>query len=236
MTTALEQAGRAAGRWPAPILAVASPQHPAVPRDELLRSGVDLCPYSDGLSALLGIGHDLPAAVIAPTDMTGVPLMQFTEAVTAWARIPVLVALGNEPNAADTAYSALEHGARALLPLPYLARDVLVALQNAGVRHHHRTLAPPPSTALELDPVAVRIRVHGAEIRCNVRQFQILAALQEAEGRVMPLTELAAAVGATRETAKSMLIRLRARVRQVDPEVADRIQTVSGSGYRLANR
>jgi hypothetical protein len=56
--------------------------------DHLLANGIDLRPYADGPSALLGLMAEDPAAVLAPTDLIGVDFENFVRAIVAWSDIP----------------------------------------------------------------------------------------------------------------------------------------------------
>ena len=82
-------------RWPYRVVAVESPSGMLTRSgyDHLLANGIDLRPYADGPSALLGLMAEDPAAVLAPTDLIGVDFENFVRAIVAWSDIPVIVGL-----------------------------------------------------------------------------------------------------------------------------------------------
>ena len=108
-------------RWPYRVIAVESPSHmlTRISYDHLLASGIDLRPYADGPSALLGLMAEDPAAVLAPTDLIGVDFRRFVQAIVAWSDIPVIIGLTNDEESHQRAFRGLEAGARGLLGLPF---------------------------------------------------------------------------------------------------------------------
>ena len=85
-------------RWPYRVIAIESPSGMLTrsSHDSLLASGIDLRPYADGPSALLGLMAEDPAAVLAPTDLIGVDYLRLIRAIVAWSDIPVIIGLTND--------------------------------------------------------------------------------------------------------------------------------------------
>ena len=87
--------GLGAIRWPYRVIAVES-QSGMLTRsghDDLLATGIDLRPYADGPSALLGLMAEDPAVILAPTDLIGVDYLRFVRAIVAWSEIPIIIGL-----------------------------------------------------------------------------------------------------------------------------------------------
>ena len=97
-------------RWPYRVIAVESPSRMLTPcgNDRLLASGIDLRPYADGPSALLGLMAEDPGAVLAPTDLIGVDFLRFVRAIVAWSDIPVIIGLTDDEESHQRAF----HGPR----------------------------------------------------------------------------------------------------------------------------
>src|SRR5215207_9030568 len=101
-------------RWPYRVIAIESPSRllTCSSQDHFLASGIDLRPYADGASALLGLMAEDPAAVLAPTDLIGVDFLRFVRAIVAWSDIPVIIGLTDDEESRQRAFRALEAGAR----------------------------------------------------------------------------------------------------------------------------
>jgi hypothetical protein len=108
-------------RWPYRVVAVESPSRMLTrcSYDHLLTIGIDLRPYADGPSALLGLMAEAPAAVLAPTDLIGVDFGRFVQAIVAWSDIPVIVGPTNDEESHQRAFHGLGAGARGLVGLPF---------------------------------------------------------------------------------------------------------------------
>jgi DNA-binding response OmpR family regulator len=224
--------------WPLRLLAIDSAAHLSVERrDGAMSHGIELSPYSDGLAALLGMNQDDPDAILAPTDMKGVGLIPFLDAVVAWGDVPVIVGVGAEPTAAEVATQAIAHGARSLLALPFHPTDLLMTLRNLGFAHHRdrpaQTLAAGP---LLLDPQAFRVTLEGVPIPFSVREFQLLQYLMAHADRIVSANELATysgeSAGSTADGVRTSIKRLREKLEKVQPGSGLFVETVIGLGYR----
>ena len=122
-------------RWPYRVIAVESPSRTLTPcgNDRLLASGIDLRPYADGASALLGLMAEDPAAVLAPTDLIGVDFLHFVRAIVAWSDIPVIIGLTDDEESHQRAFQGLEAGARGLLGLPFDSEQLTSAIRHLGL-------------------------------------------------------------------------------------------------------
>ncbi len=205
-------------------------------RSDFSDHGIDLLPYSDGTSALLDLTTRPPDAVIAPTDMVGVDLLRFVDAVTTWAAIPVIVTLDSTETASELAFSALRVGARGLLPAPFTAKQLAAALMHvtgATVRFS----AVVQVGEVTLDPQAHRVTHAGTEIPFSPRDFQILYRLLSEAPRVVSVDELVRDgrdTGATENGVRTAIMRIRRRLEGAHPLGTSPILTVPGIGYRIA--
>jgi DNA-binding response OmpR family regulator len=128
----------------------------------------------------------------------------------------------------------LEIGADDYLTKPFSPRE-LVARIKAILR---RSDGRPGSRSLEagtvrLDPAARRVRVGEDEVELTVTEFNLLAALMSASGRVVERAELMASAWGQADYAASRTVdvhvaQLRAKLGEHCP-----IETVRGVGYRV---
>ncbi|HSP74854.1 MAG TPA: winged helix-turn-helix domain-containing protein [Cryobacterium sp.] len=207
---------------------------------DLLRQGIELHPYSEGVAALLGLSQEEPAAIIASTDMRGVDILQFIDAVSAWANVPVLVGVAGGPESYEVAFHALEHGARALLALPFTAQGLADTLHQLGafgprLGDSALTLSVGPIT---LEPQSFRVRGDGAFVPLTPRELQLLKYLMNASPRVVTAEELTAGHGIYDDGSvagtRVALGRLRKKLHTASPAAAATLETIRGLGYRVA--
>lgn len=228
-------------QWPIRVLAITSSMPlTSATRADLMRRGMELQPYSDGTAALLGFSDDEPSAIVAPTDMHGVELVPFIDAVIAWSDVPVVVGLGPETESHETAYRALEHGARALIGLPFTSQGLSDVLRQLGV--FTPGLSGPAITltvgAMTLDPLSFRATVDDMPVPLTPREFQLMKYLMNQAPRVVSVEELTnghnvycdGTVAGTRVA----ILRLRKKLTAVSPKAAAMLGTIRGVGYRIS--
>lgn len=227
-------------RWPARVLAVESSG--ILSRDgrsELLHHGIELCVYADGLSALLGFGDEQPSVVVAPTDMTGVDLVDFVSAVTAWSQVPIIVGLGREEGANEHAYRGLEQGARSLIALPFRGPELSTALRTLGVvaTGGSDSAARIAIGPLSLDPQAFVATIDGKPLVLTPREFHVLKYLMTQAHRVVSPEELSeqhSVYGdANVEGTRVVVLRIRRKLDAASPGASAMLQTLRGIGYRI---
>ena len=151
-------------RWPYRVIAVESPSGMLTPscHDDLLATGIDLRPYADGASALLGLMAEDPAAVLAPTDLIGVEFRRFVRAIVAWSDIPVIIGLWNDEGSHQHAFHGLEAGARGLV-----LKTMCSPESEGKIKNRIRSTSPSricrwPSTAPALRWIRARLARLGA--------------------------------------------------------------------------
>ncbi|TFD31997.1 response regulator transcription factor [Cryobacterium cryoconiti] len=228
-------------RWPIRVLMIGSDANLGQESStDLLRQGIELHPYSEGAAALLGLSQEEPAAIIAPTDMRGVEILQFIDAVSAWADVPVIVGVAGDTESYELAFHALEHGARALLALPFTAQSLADTLHQLGA--YGPRLGDPALTLtvgpIILEPQAFRVKVDGKFVALTPREFQLLKYLMNETPRVVTAEELTAGHGIYDDGSvagtRVALGRLRKKLQTASPEAASVLETVRGLGYRVA--
>lgn len=224
-------------RRPVSVLVIDSRGAPLSPGLEMRTVGIELTACSSGLAALLSIGEAAPDAVIVPTDLAGVDLLDFVDAVTAWSDAAVIVGIGADPDGPNAAYTALERGARGLVSLPLTASALAMATVNLSLglgAHAHADVLTVG--ALRLDRGALRATVGTATAQLTLRQMQTLQYLMNEAPRFVSLEELARDVdpGSPVRIASMKTAMSRLRRALTDASVpANIIQVSRGTGYRV---
>jgi DNA-binding response OmpR family regulator len=228
-------------RWPYRVVAVESPSGMLTRSgyDHLLANGIDLRPYADGPSALLGLMAEDPAAILAPTDLIGVDFENFVRAIVAWSDIPVIIGLTNGEESHQRAYQGLDAGARGLVGLPCNPDQLASAVRHFGLTrtksaaiHHHGSV--------ELDVQAHQVRVAGTAVRLTPREFELVKYLLAQAPRVVSAAEIAAVVGDEQHLVGAVRVRkyvqnLRRKLGETRPGQPAVLETVRGLGYRLVD-
>ena len=230
--------GLGAIRWPYRVIAVESPAG-ALTRsshDDLLASGIELRPYADGPSALLGLMAEDPAAVIAPTDLIGVDFQCFVGAIVAWTDIPVIIGLTKDEESQRRAFQGLDAGARGLLWLPFDSDQLTSAIRHLGLTRTE-SAAILQYGSIELDMQAHRVRVSGREVHLAPREFALVQYLLAEAPRLVSVAEIAAVIGANQPAGP---VRVRKYVQNLRRKLTETgqpavLENVHGLGYRLVD-
>ena len=231
----------AAIRWPYRVIAVESPSQMLTRSsyDHLLTNGIDLRPYADGPSALLGLMAEDPAAVLAPTDLIGVDFERFVRAIVAWSDTPVIVGLTNDEESHQRAFHGLEAGARGLVGLPFNPEQLTSAIRHLGLTRTE-SAAVLHHGSVELDVQAHQVRVAGTAVRLTPREFELVKYLLAQAPRVVSAAEIAAVVGDDQHLVGPVRVRkyvqnLRRKLGETRPGQPAVLETVRGLGYRLVD-
>jgi DNA-binding response OmpR family regulator len=132
---------------------------------------------------------------------------------------------------------ALELGADDFVEKPYDPRELLARIQNLLRRCGKPSLRAVPIGSFHLDAPGRRLLDHeGVEIELTRGEFDLLAALMEAKGRVLTradLSEIVSPDGTTvcSRSVDTLVSRLRKKLAD-DPKHPALLQTVPGVGYR----
>ena len=231
----------AAIRWPYRVIAVESPSQMLTRSsyDHLLTNGIDLRPYADGPSALLGLMAEDPAAVLAPTDLIGVDFERFVRAIVAWSDTPIIVGLTNDEESHQRAFHGLEAGARGLVGLPFNPDQLTSAIRHLGLTRTE-SAAVLHHGSVELDVQAHQVRVAGTAVRLTPREFELVKYLLAQAPRVVSAAEIAAVVGDDQHLVGPVRVRkyvqnLRRKLGETRPGQPAVLETVRGLGYRLGD-
>ncbi len=203
----------------------------------MLRVGIDLRIYSDAPSALLAIGANRPQVVLAPTDMAGIDVGEFTAVITRTAGLPVLVGVLSTPDSQISAYHALERGARGMTPLPFTPRSLSTAVGQLGFLET-ADAGELRCGSLTLNPQSLRVTIEATSVHLAPKEFAVLKYLMSEAPRVVNVEEIAAAQddfldGDTTRT-RLAIMRTRKKLTEAAPHLPVLIETVRGLGYRMS--
>jgi DNA-binding response OmpR family regulator len=228
-------------RWPYRVIAVESPSRMLTcsSLDHLLSSGIDLRPYADGASALLGLMAEDPAAVLAPTDLIGVDFLCFVRAVVAWSDVPLIIGLADDEDSRQRAFHGLEAGARALLGLPFDTEHLTSAIRHLGLTRT-ASAAILHYGSIDVDMQAHTVQVSGTAVHLSPRELAVVAYLLAEAPRVVPAVEIAVVLGTDHQVVSPMRIRkyvqnVRRKLSEARPGQPAVLETVRGLGYRLVD-
>ena len=211
-------------------------------RTYLEREGYRVAEALDGRSALAAIALEAPALVVLDVMLPEVDGLSIVRAVRRTGRTPIIM-LSARGTTADR-IAGLAAGADDYLPKPFSPAELVVRVQ----RVLERSTGPAAAAAAGPDRVLRRgdlvldrdrheVTVAGRDPSLTALEFRVLAALLEADGRVLSRDQLMDAVYPGGEavvldrTIDALVKRLREKLG--DDAVRPRyVMTVRGVGYR----
>jgi two-component system OmpR family response regulator len=149
-------------------------------------------------------------------------------------RLPVIVVTSRP----EDKITALELGADDYLDKPYHPRELLARVHNALRRSRNPGAQTFRCGAFQLDSAGRRLLdAQGAEVSLTRGEFNLLAALVEAKGRIVSRADLAELIsadgaGVGGRSVDVLVSRLRQKL-ETDPRNPSLLLTASGHGYRL---
>lgn len=226
-------------KWPLRVMVVSAaapligPQEPGT-----LHGGLDVRAYSEGAAALLALSSEDPAVVVASTDLVGVELVRFVEAVVAWCDVPVVVGLTDGIEASERAFAALERGARSILRVPFTGAELAATVKGLGFQARDEE-QPVTVGRITVEPLAYRAKVAGTVVHLTPRELELLKYLMVNTPRVISVDELAEALAVYGDgsvgNARVLVTKVRKKLSVVDSAAGELVQTVHGLGYRVSD-
>lgn len=212
------------------------PKIVALVRAYLISGGFDVVTAADGAEALRLIHQRLPRLVVLDLMLPEVDGMQVTREVRQWSDVPILMLTAR--GTVQDRISGFGEGADDYLGKPF-APSELVARVRAILRR-----APAGAAGrrlrhgdLEIDLDRHEVLQDGRLIDLSALEFRLLAALVEADGRVLTRDRLLDvlsgpdAEGVMERSVDVYVGRLRGKLGD-DPERPRYVATVRGAGYR----
>lgn len=201
----------------------------------LRREGFDVREAA-GVAACRAALRAWPAdVVILDLGLPGEDAIAFAQQLRAEDRVAVLVI--TQDNCIDTKVAALETGADDYLHKPVHFRELAARVQNLVRRSGAGAVGAYDLGAWRIDLGARRVsRLAGGEEAASLTrgEFDLLAALVLAQGRVVTRDKLAAAVGGAADSDPRSVDALVSRIRRklARSEDCELILTAPGVGYR----
>ncbi len=211
-------------------------------RTYLEREGYRVVEASDGRSALAAIALEAPALVVLDLMLPEVDGLAILRAVRRTDRTPIVM-LSARGSTADR-IAGLTEGADDYLPKPFSPAELVVRIKRVLERAGRPVAATPAAPIiargdLVLDRDRHEATVAGRSVELTALEFRLLAALVEAEGRVLTREQLMDAIYGSGEvfvldrTIDALVKRLRDKLHD-DAERPRYVATVRGVGYRAA--
>jgi DNA-binding response OmpR family regulator len=210
-------------------------------RTYLEREGFRVVEASDGRSALAAIALDPPLLVVLDLMLPEVDGLSIVRAVRRTDRTPIVM-LSARGSTADR-IAGLTEGADDYLAKPFSPAELVARIRRVLDRAGQPTTTRPAQVLrhgdLVLDLDRHETAVAGKPVELTALEFRLLAALIEADGRVLTRERLMDAIYGDGEafvldrTVDAMVKRLREKLSD-NTEQPRYIATVRGVGYRAA--
>ncbi len=230
----------------APILVVDDdPKIVALVRMYLERERFPVVTASDGHAALRAIEDQAPRLVVLDLMIPELDGFAVIRRARALGEVPILI-LSARGAVADR-IQGLSEGADDYLPKPFSPAELVLRVKTILRRAERPASATPASDeVLELANLALdagrhRVTVDGDDVVLSAVELRLLAALLDADGRVLSRMQLLDAVygeaeGEVTDRAIDQYVkRLREKLGD-DPAAPRYVETVRGTGYRAAGR
>jgi len=211
-------------------------------RTYLEREGFRVVEASDGRSALASIALDPPLLVVLDLMLPEVDGLSIIRAVRRTDRTPIVM-LSARGSTADR-IAGLTEGADDYLAKPFSPAELVARIKRVLDRAGQPSTATPPAQVLRHGDLVLDLDRHettvaGKPVVLTALELRLLAALLEADGRVLTRERLMDAIYGDGEafvldrTVDAMVKRLREKLGD-DTERPQYIATVRGVGYRAA--
>jgi DNA-binding response OmpR family regulator len=214
-------------------------------RTYLERAGYRVVEAADGRTALAAIALEAPALVVLDVMLPEVDGLAVLKAVRRTDRTPIIILSAR--GLVDDRITGLAAGADDYLPKPFSPAELVLrverilerAAEGGGTARSSHPREPIRHADLVLDPDRHEVRIDGQLIPLTAVEFRLLAALLQADGRVLTRDQLLDAVYGQDEaeildrTVDVHIGRLRDKLGD-DADAPRYVATVRGVGYRAA--
>jgi len=200
---------------------------------------IDVITAGDGPRGLVALHKNRPDLVLLDLmlpGMDGLEVCRKIRATPEWARLPVIMLTAKGEDVDKVV--GLEVGADDYLAKPFNPRELLARIR--AVLRRTSPVATPPRLRvgrLELDFAAREVTVNGKRRVLTHHEFELLATLARAAGRVLSREQILEALKGQAEAFDRSIdvhiAKLRAKL-ETDPKEPRYIKTVRGVGYMLA--
>jgi DNA-binding response OmpR family regulator len=226
-----------------PILVVDDdPKIVTLVRTYLERERYPVVTAGDGRTALRLIEEAAPRLVVLDLMIPELDGLAVIRAARELGEVPILVLSAR--GAVGDRILGLSEGADDYLPKPFSPAELVVRVRTILRRTERRAAGIPPGTTLVLgdlavDPARHEVTVAGEGILLSALELRLLAALLEADGRVLTRDWLLDAIHGdgegdiTDRAIDQYVKRLREKLGD-DPAEPRYVATVRGAGYRAA--
>jgi two-component system alkaline phosphatase synthesis response regulator PhoP len=211
-------------------------------RDYLTDAGYRVSTARSGHEALDQVRSIRPDLIVLDLGLPGLDGLDVTRTIRRTSSVPIII-LTARSDEADRVVG-LELGADDYLVKPFSPRELLARVR-AVLRRSGRAAEPGderPMTAGELtvDPARRRVTVGGREVDVTATEFDLLARMAAAPGRVFTRGQLletihGVAVDAGERAIDAHVKNIRRKI-EPDPHRPRMLVTVHGVGYRLAEQ
>jgi two-component system alkaline phosphatase synthesis response regulator PhoP len=211
-------------------------------RDYLTDAGYRVSTARSGHEALDQVRSIRPDLIVLDLGLPGLDGLDVTRTIRRTSTVPIII-LTARSDEADRVVG-LELGADDYLVKPFSPRELLARVR-AVLRRSGRAADPGderPMTAGELtvDPARRRVTVGGREVDLTATEFDLLARMAAAPGRVFTRGQLletihGVAVDAGERAIDAHVKNIRRKI-EPDPHRPRMLVTVHGVGYRLAEQ
>ncbi|HEY4866499.1 MAG TPA: response regulator transcription factor [Candidatus Dormibacteraeota bacterium] len=213
------------------------PKIVALVRAYLVSAGFEVITAQDGAEALRLIREREPRLVVLDLMLPEVDGFEVTRDVRRWSRVPILMLTAR--SSVGDRIGGLREGADDYLVKPFAPSELV-----ARVKAILRRVVPPDAGRqrlrhgdLEIDLDRHEVLRSGMLVELSALEFRLLAALVEADGRVLSRDRLLDVLsgpdtdGVLERSVDVYVGRLRAKLGD-DPEQPRYVTTVRGAGYR----
>lgn len=229
------------------VLADDDPKQTDLIRRYLEREGHAVGVVHDGRAALEEIRRRMPDLVVLDWMMPRTDGLDVVRVLRRESEVPVLMLTARAEE--DDLLLALDLGADDYMTKPFSPRE-LVARVRTLLRRSRPGTTPVPGTtrpaervlavgSLVVDPARFEVRVDGRTADCTPGEFRVLEMLASAPGRVFTRKQILEHLHGidryvTTRTVDGHVMNLRRKI-EPDPSRPERLLTVYGVGYKLAD-